>query len=314
MLIFHIQEIGLLAKTQRSLVLSGKEEHVWELELDNFAVFGSRYGAPIRVKYSNNEASRLRESASKYLLPVAFFAILVIVWEYSVNALDVPAFLLPSPTEIAGSFVKYGDVLVANTFVTLEEILIGFILGAGTGLLLGIAIAYSKVMSRVLYPLAIFVKTIPIVAIAPLLTLWFGFGIWSKVVCVSLVSFFPLVVSTALGLKSADPALIDLFHSLSASEIQIFFKARLPGSIPYIFSALKIAVTVSVIGAVVAEFVGSTKGLGYLALLAISYIETAEMFAILIMLAVLGLVLFALVSFAEKMFAPWAENLEAQTV
>lgn len=216
---------------------------------------------------------------------------------------------MPTPYSIFRAFFRVQNELWVDFYVTTIEIVLGFFIGAVVGMLMGIGIAYSKTLESVLYPAAIVVKVIPIIAIAPILTLWFGYGMTSKIVITATVTFFPLVVNTAVGLKSVDTAMIDLLNSLSANEWHTFIKVRLPSALPFIFSALKIAITVGVIGAIVGEYVGAIRGLGYLSLQAISYIDTPLLFLILVILAMLGLVLFASVVIVEKVFFPWSSEI-----
>ncbi len=196
----------------------------------------------------------------------------------------------------------------------MQEILIGFALGSAIGIFIGVAIAYSSVLEKTLYPVAVAIKVTPIVAVAPLLVIWFGPYLLSKVVVVAIISFFFPVVNTVLGLRSVDPTLIDLMKSLSAKETQIFVKVKFPAALPYIFSALKVSITASVIGSVVAEFVGSVSGLGYLILVAAAYIDTPLIFVLIVTLSALGLILFAAVTLAERLVIPWAKQQSAAVI
>jgi NitT/TauT family transport system permease protein len=237
-----------------------------------------------------------------------------VTWEIMFSIFKIPRWLVPKPSDIYLSFINDAKrYLLKHTLITLQEILLGFTIGASVGALLGLIVSYSDFMRRVVYPLAIFIKVIPIIAIAPLLTIWFGFGIWSKVAIIIFITFFPLFISTIVGLRSVDPCLLDLMNSISASKLQVLFKVRLPMALPYIFAALKIAITSSVIGAVIGEFVGATSGLGSMLLIAQSYMDTPLMFVMLITLAILGLSLFGLVCIAERIVIPWSATQESQT-
>lgn len=259
------------------------------------------------------KSSRLAKSIKRAMPPTLFFVAVTVVWQVALPVLRVPSIIIPSPYEIYEAFIVLRPLLVEHTVVTIIEIILGFAIGSAVGFAMGIGIAYSNVLESVLYPVAVTFKVIPIIAIAPLLTLWFGFDIWSKIAAAAIITFFPLVVGTATGFRSVDPSLMDLLRSLSATEYQSFFKVRLPWSLPYIFAALKIAITLSVIGAVVGEFVGTKKGLGQLILVATAYLETAQVFAVIVLLAVLGIILFASIITLERIVAPWASTVETQS-
>jgi NitT/TauT family transport system permease protein len=244
--------------------------------------------------------------AGTYLVPVSFFIALVILWEVLLPFARIPRWLLPIPSDIYVSFIETAFLLPNHVLTTLLEIVAGFGIGSAIGMGLGIAIWYSKLMSKILYPLAVSIKTIPIIAIAPLITIWFGFGLTSKIVIAAIISFFPLVVNTATGLRSVDSELIDLLRSLSAKELQIFSKVRAIWCVPYIFSGLKVAITLSVVGAVVGEFVGAQSGLGYLLTNAVAYIDTPTIFVVLVLLSALGISLFGVIILIERVVAPWS--------
>lgn len=251
----------------------------------------------------------------KSLTPLAFFAVLIIAWELVMRFFNVPSWLIPKPSEIFASFFNYtlfGEQvsLLKHFSVTITEILIGFMLGAGVGFTIGTVIAYSKMAGKAVYPLIKVTNAIPIVIIAPILIRWFGYEIFPKVMVVTIISFFPLAVNTILGLTSVDPALLDLLRSLSASGWKTFYKVRLPSSMPYVFSGLKIAAPVAVVGAVIGEFMGATEGLGRLALLATARIQTANLFVVVIILAVIGISLFGLISILERVIVPWKKEFK----
>lgn len=248
----------------------------------------------------------------KYLPSIVFFIIFVFAWEILVPLSGVPRWLVPVPSAILRELkrVSLNGSLTQHISVTMIEIVIGFAIGAGIGLAMGIGIAYSAALEKIIYPLAIIVKVVPVTAIAPILVIWFGYGIWSKAVVVALICFFPFVVGTATGLRSVERSLVDLLNSLSASGRQTFFKVRLPWALPHIISALKIAVTMSVIGAVVGEFVGSREGLGYLVLVSLTYLNTPLVFATIFVLAAIGISLFLIAVLVERVLTPWAISEE----
>ena len=201
--------------------------------------------------------------------------------------------------------VGAGPILISNTLITLNEILLGFAMAIVLGILLGIAIAYSKLLSRMIYPILVFTQAVPKVAIAPVFLIWFGYGIMPKILLTFLIAFFPIVVETAAGLMMIEPELIDLARSLKASGTQIFVKIRFPNALPHLFSGLKIAAPLAVVGAIVAEFVGTNDGLGYIILLAEAHVDTALVLAAALILAVLGIALFAAVIIIGRIVMPW---------
>lgn len=237
----------------------------------------------------------------EYSLSFGFILIALCIWEILVHALDIADFILPPPSSVLIKFYLSRHLLLTHASVTLQEALGGFVLGAGAGTLLAIAMARSRLVERMLYPLIVSSQTFPKEALAPLFVVWFGFGILPKIIIAGLISFFPVVVNTTRGLLSVDPITLDLLHVLSASQRQIFLKVRLPNAVPYLFAALKMCITLSVIGAVVGEFVGASAGLGHLIRLANSEMATDLIFAALITLGGMGTLLFLIVDGLEKM-------------
>jgi len=244
--------------------------------------------------------SALRLFVREYALSAAFITCLLAIWELLVRMLEVPDFVLPPPTQIFAKLITSYPLLLSHGWVTLGEALGGFVLGASAGTTCAIAMARSRIIERMLYPLVISSQTFPKEALAPIFVIWFGFGLMPKVIIAGLISFFPVVVNTMRGLLSVDPLTLDLMRSLSANQRQIFLKVRLPNAIPYLFAALKMCITLSVIGAVVGEFVGASAGLGHLIRLANSELATDLMFAALISLGAMGTILFLLVDGLEK--------------
>jgi NitT/TauT family transport system permease protein len=267
-----------------------------------------------KLKYRLGKLKPSVDSLKKASTVILTFIIIVIAWQVIVTVLKTPSWLIPSPYDIFLSYVNDASSYIwKHVLATLNEVVWGFAAGVAVGIVLGIAVFYSTFLKRVVYPMAIFIKVIPIIAIAPILTVWFGFGIESKVIITALITFFPVLVSTILGLASVDTSMIDLMNSLSASGIQVFFKVRWQWALPYIFSALKISITSAVIGAVIGEFVGAPQGLGSMMLIAQSYMDTQLMFVMLAALAIMGIVLFGLVCVAEILIVPWASSTETKT-
>lgn len=240
-----------------------------------------------------------------WLAPLGFFALIIAAWEFLVRVFSIPQYLLPAPSVIAADFAVSINSLLFHAGITLWEAFLGFLLANALGILVAIAFAHSKTLEKGFYPFAIALKTTPIVAMAPLLILWFGNGIASKVAAAALIAFFPAIVNTTRGLKSVDNEALDLFKSLSASKWQIFSKLRFPTALPYIFSALKISTSLAIVGAIVGEFVGANKGIGFVILISSYHLEIVKMFSAVIAAALTGIVFFWIVSFTEKRIVFW---------
>lgn len=245
----------------------------------------------------------------KALPAILLIGLLLAFWQVYVKQADVNQVILPSPSDIARTMSENRDLLWSDLQVTFKEIVLGFVLGAVTGMVLGILIAYSQVLERTLYPLVIASQVIPIFAIAPLLIIWFGFGITPKVLIAALIVFFPICVNQVEGLRSADQGAVDLMRSYGASGWRVFAKIRLPASLPYVLAGMQIGVTFSVIGAVIAEWVGAQEGLGALMLSANAQSETALVFGAIVTVAVVGVVLFAAVRVVGDLAWPWQAEL-----
>jgi NitT/TauT family transport system permease protein len=233
--------------------------------------------------------SSLRNTALRLLLLVVTLAI----WEAAVGALRIPSFILPPPSEIGAALYRgaVSGIYLRHLWITLAETLLGFALGSAVAFVLGTALAASRRAEYFLYPFIVMFQSMPKVALAPLVVVWFGLGITSKVVSAALIAFFPLLVNTILGLRSADEERIDLMRSLAASEPQIFWMLRLPSALPFVMAGLEVAMVFSLVGAIVAEFVGAEAGLGMLIQSRNFSMDVAGEFAILFILALLGLVL-----------------------
>ena len=230
---------------------------------------------------------------------------LLAVWEGYVRIFDVQKWLLPSPTVIAVTMVDDAALLGRHTWITLVEVLMGFGVALSAGVLLASMIAFSRTLERAIYPFVIASQTIPIIAVAPLLLIWVGYGLTPKIIVVGLIAFFPVVVNMVDGLKSVDPDMVNLMRTLGASRWQIFKKLQLPSSLPFLFSGTKIAMAVSVIGAVIGEWVGSSGGLGYLMIRSKPQFLTERVFAAIVVLSAMGILLFLLVGLVERLVIPW---------
>jgi ABC-type nitrate/sulfonate/bicarbonate transport system permease component len=237
--------------------------------------------------------------------PLLVLLILIGTWEVWVHLSDTPRWMLPAPSDIVQSFRADYRLLAHHTWVTLQEVLIGFGIALVAGLLTGIAIDSSRIIERALYPLLIASQTIPMVVLAPLFLIWFGYGLLPKVLITALVAYFPLAVNTVDGLRSTDRELMRLLRSMGASRWQIFRFARVPSALPHVFGGARISVAFSVIGAVFGEFVGARAGLGYLMDRSAPQFETPRVFACIVILALMGVSLFLLVSLVERLTLPW---------
>lgn len=239
--------------------------------------------------------------------PLAFLLLLLLLWQGLNSLLGLQVWLLPSPLDIltAGidSWLRLG--LPGHTAQTVSEAVLGFLLAVVTGLGLALVVDFSALLRRVIYPLLVVSQTIPIIAIAPLLVLWFGYGILPKVLVVALVCFFPIVISTADGLRGSDPDLVALLRSMGANRWQIFAQVRWPGALPSFFSGLKVAITYSVIGAVIGEWVGGQLGLALFMRTAHYYYRFDREFAGIAVTALVSIALFLVVTGLERLAMPW---------
>lgn len=230
---------------------------------------------------------------------------LLAVWELAVRLAGVPTFILPSPSQIAARFVLDFSLLAEHFLVTLGEIVLGFVIAFVSAFAFALAIFYNKTLERVFYPIIIFLQNMPLFAIAPLLKLWLGFTIWPKVTVAALIAFFPIVVNTVDGLRATDQDLINLLKIFGASRRQILHKVQLPSALPFIFSGARVGITLSVVGAVIGEWVGAQAGLGYVMLRANATLKTDLVFAAIFALAGLGVLLFGLLTLLERWATPW---------
>lgn len=240
--------------------------------------------------------------------PILFFVTILATWEIFVMIFAIPEYLLPKPTKIISEIILNFNSLLRHTIITMIEVVFGFLIGNVLGFLGAVIFAHSKTIEKGLYPYAIALKTTPILAIAPLLVLWFGTGMISKIVAAAVVCFFPILVNTVKGLKNIDDEYLDLLRSFSASKYQIFTKLRLPNSLPYVFSALKISTGLAVVGAIVGEFVGAKEGIGFVILISTYHLETATMFAAIIMSALGGILFFYFISLIERKIIFWQKT------
>jgi len=245
-----------------------------------------------------------RAFGSRAITPLIYLS-LVIVWEASVRIFNVPGWVLPSPSAIAITARDWAPELAYNSYATLRETLIGFLIALVLSVPLAVALAFTTTLRRILYPILLGLQSIPKVALAPLVILWLGIGNLPKVVIVVLVCFFPILVNVVAGFEATPAAMLDLMYSLRASKLAIFRRLRVPIATPYLFTGCKIAITFAVIGAVIGEFVAAQEGLGYLILISTAQSQTPLAFAAIILLTVISVVLFNAIEFLEKRFVTW---------
>lgn len=255
-----------------------------------------------------------RRRERPWLAPVLTFAAILAAWEGGCRLFAIPPFILPAPTAILRAGVDLGAAQWGmHLAATLEIVLMGYVVSIAISLPLAIALTNSRFLSRTLYPILIIIQSTPIVAIAPIIVVLLGTNVLPRVVIACLVTFFPLVVSTATGLRATPEELIELSRSLRAGKRREYLQIRLPYAVPFIFSALKVSVTLSVIGTVVAEFVAAEKGLGFLILFSTSYFKVPQAFAALTLLVTASLILYHLVALAERAFFPWSLPKQTRT-
>jgi NitT/TauT family transport system permease protein len=254
----------------------------------------------------------LRTRPELVLAPV-LLVVIIGVWEWGVPYFEVPSYVLPTPSAIAvalwrgldaGPFERGGYWL--HTGVTVSEVLIGFFIGSAAGLLLGTVISQFRILEATLRLYLIAIQSLPKIALAPIIVLWFGFGLTSKVVVICLLTFFPLLVNSMAGFKAVDVERLELMRALGASQWQIFWKVRLPSALPYIFAGLDMAAVFAVVGAVVGEFVGAQRGLGTLILAMNAQMDIAGTFSVFIILALVGVVLHKTLRVIERRVLFWS--------
>jgi NitT/TauT family transport system permease protein len=249
-------------------------------------------------------SASLKESG---LVAPILFIMLMATWEVAVRILEIPAIVLPAPSDVGVALVREvtSPSFLYHLGVTFIEIVAGFAAGAALGIVLGIAIGQSEFLERVAYPYVVAFQTVPKVAIAPIIVIWFGYGLSSKVVITATIVFFPLLANTIAGLRSAPRDQIEMLRAHTANDWQVFRMVRLPQALPYIFAGLDIAVVLAVIGAVVGEFVGAKAGLGFLILQKNFTFDMAGSFAILIVLSLIGVGLHAIIVTIQRRLLFW---------
>jgi NitT/TauT family transport system permease protein len=247
-------------------------------------------------------------NARRALYPVIGLAAILALWQAYTQISGISRIVLPSPLDILQASIQHFDILLKETWPTLVESALGFGLALLIGIPLAVCVANSRVLNLTLYPILVATQSVPKVAIAPIILVWFGLGMESKLAIAFLVAFFPIVVDTATGLRATPAGLLELARSLRASRWQVFLKVQMPAALPFIFAGSKVAITLAVIGAVIGEFVGSVSGLGNLLLTANSQLDGPLAWAALVWLSALGILLFVAVALVERLAMPWAES------
>ncbi|MBM3933805.1 MAG: ABC transporter permease [SAR202 cluster bacterium] len=244
--------------------------------------------------------------------PVAAVLAVLAVWEIWVRLSGTPVYVVPAPSDIAARLMDRPGHFARHGAVTLAEAAAGFALGCAASVAAATVMAHSRAAERTLYPLALLVKVTPVIAVAPLFVIWFGFGSFPKVLIAALITFFPVLVSAIAGFRSVNSGALDFMRSVSASTVEIFLKLRLPSALPYLFAAFRITVPLAVIGAVVGEWFTGDRGLGSVIIVAHNNIDMPTLFAAIVVLAAIGVALTALTAYAEGRTLFWHESRQAQ--
>jgi len=242
---------------------------------------------------------------SNIILPICTVLALLLLWELGVRIFNVPTYIAPAPSDVGQTMVEKFPLLLKNFVPTFYESVAGFFAGNLAAILIAIAFVHSRLVEKAFFPLAVFINTIPILAIAPILVLIFGAGATAKIVIAGLICFFPTLVNMVRGLQSVSPQSLELARILSASKSEVFWKIRLPSSLPFLFSALKIAATTCVIGAIVGEWVGADVGLGALIIDSTFNFRASLLYSAVFMSSMLSVFLFSTVCIVERMVVKW---------
>jgi putative hydroxymethylpyrimidine transport system permease protein len=242
----------------------------------------------------------------KWIAPTALVAVAIGGWELLAKLGHVENYLLPAPSEVASALWRDRDLLAPDAWVTAREVLLGFALALAIGVAIAVVLHLSPLLRRAVYPLVVASQAVPVVVIAPILVIWFGFGITPKLIVIALICFFPVVVNTLDGLEGVDREQVKMMRTLGASRLDLLRRLELPSALPFLFSGAKVAVAVAVIGAVFGELVGSDAGLGHAIQVGTAQLETARVFAAVLILSVMAIALFGIVALLERRAVPWA--------
>jgi len=269
--------------------------------LDLPAKAGAGQGAP----------SRFGPAAAEVLPAAALLLACLAIWEAAIWLFRVSAFVLPAPSAVAVALVQNRMVLLEAARVTAIEVVIGFVLSAVVGIAVALVIVRFPRFGKALYPLVVLFQTVPKVALAPIFILWFGYDLAPKVLLIVVIAFFPVAIDMMQGLQSVEPGFVALMRSVGASRGEILRRVQIPHALPHLMAGLKVAITFSVIGAIVGEFAGASAGLGYIIQLASTQLETALVFAALVVVSVVGLAFYYVVETAERLLVPWSPKFDA---
>lgn len=239
-----------------------------------------------------------------------FIAVLAL-WEIAIRLLNVSIFVLPAPSNIAAALVSNAGVLASATLVTAKEVLIGFALAVIVGIAQALLIVRFRLFGRALYPLIVLFQTVPKVALAPIFILWFGYDLAPKVILIMVIAFFPVTLDMLGGLQSVEHSFVSLMRSVGARDNDILLRVRIPYALPHLMAGMKVAITLSVIGAIVGEFAGASAGLGYVIQFASTQLDTAMVFAALVIVSVVGVIFYYLIELLEHLLIPWAPKFDA---
>lgn len=257
--------------------------------------------------------TRVSEALSRVLPALVLSLLSLALWEAAIHLLAVSEFVLPAPSAIAVALFQQWHALLDAALVTAVEVFVGFLLAAAVGAAIALLIARFRLLGQALYPLIVFFQTVPKVALAPIFILWFGYDLMPKVVLILVIAFFPVTLNMLAGLQSVDPSLIALMRSVGARSTEILLRVQVPHALPQLMAGLKIAITFSVIGAIVGEFAGASAGLGYVIQFASTQLETPLVFAALVVVSILGVAFYYVVEIAERLVVPWAPRLDASS-
>jgi NitT/TauT family transport system permease protein len=257
-------------------------------------------------------APAMRRPVPDTILALALLAAVIAIWEAAIRLFQVPTFVLPAPSAVIRSLIASRAQLADAARFTAIEIAVGFVLASLTGIIVALVIARFERFGRALYPLIVLFQNVPKVALAPIFILWFGFDLAPKVLLIVVIAFFPVAIDMLAGLQSVEPSFVALMQSVGASQTKILMRVRIPHSLPYLMAGLKVAITFSVIGAIVGEFAGANRGLGYVIEFASTQLDTPLIFAALLAVSVLGLAFYYVVELAERLLVPWAPKYDAR--
>ena len=269
--------------------------------------------------------SRLRGVGENVLPPLVALVLALAGWEALVKILNIPIYLLPAPSDVAGTLWKLisagfvpptyvgapAEGILYDTYVTFSEAMVGLVIGTFIGLFFAVVMTHSRFAEQALYPIIISIRSTPIIALAPVFIIWFGFTIMPKAIVAALATFYPVLVNCITGMRAVDPATLEFFESVHASKSEIFWRLRVPNTMPYFFAALRLNVSLSLIGAIVGELVGARDGVGHMMTAAAVTLRTTEVFSGVVILTALGVILTEIVTFAQRRVLFWHETERA---